>query len=121
VRRADLFDLDGEGASFDVVTASLFLHHCPAREVVRALRAMDRLAARGLILSDLLRSRAGYWAVGLLSHLIGNAVVRHDGPLSVRRAFRPEELEALAAEAGLPHLSVRVHPWFRVSLAGTKA
>jgi hypothetical protein len=78
------------------------------------------LAKRGIIISDLRRGRAGYWAVKLLSDAVGNAVVRHDAPLSVRRAFRAEELETLARQAGLSYLSARPQPWFRISLAGEK-
>jgi hypothetical protein len=31
----------------------------------------------------------------------GNPLTRHDGPLSVLRAFTPSELQQLAAKAGL--------------------
>lgn len=120
VRRADLFELADSGETFDYVTASLFLHHMPSDKLVDALRAMDRLAARGLIVSDLHRRAAGYWAVSALSFLAGNFVVRHDGPLSVRRAFRPEELDELAARAGLSYLKADLQPWFRLRLAGEK-
>ncbi|MGQ0645524.1 MAG: methyltransferase domain-containing protein [Elusimicrobiota bacterium] len=120
VRQDDFFRLAEGDESFDYVTASLFLHHCAPEDAPRVLRAFDRLARRGVIVSDLLRSRAGYWAVKALSRLAGNRVVRHDGPLSVRRAFRLEELAALARESGLPYLAARREPWFRVSLCGEK-
>jgi 2-polyprenyl-3-methyl-5-hydroxy-6-metoxy-1,4-benzoquinol methylase len=120
VRRADLFDVARSGETFDYVTASLFLHHVPEKDLVAALQAMDRLARRGLVVSDLHRRAAGYWAVTVLSRLAGNFVVRHDGPLSVRRAFRPEELDELARRAGLSYLKAEVLPWFRLRLAGQK-
>lgn len=120
VRHADIFELAETGETFDYVTASLFLHHVPSDKLVAALRAMDRLARRGLIVSDLHRRAAGYWAVAALSRLAGNFVVRHDAPLSVRRAFRPEELDDLARRAGLDYLKTDVQPWFRLRLAGEK-
>ena len=82
----------------------------------------DRLpiAGRGMIISDLERSRAGYWAVTALSRIIGNAVVRHDAPLSVRRAFNLADLNLLARESGLGYLKSRKEPFFRVSLSGEK-
>jgi hypothetical protein len=58
--------------------------------------------------------------VWLLSRLAGDDIVRHDGPLSVRRAFLSEDLSRAAEEAGLDYLRVRRHPWFRLSLAGEK-
>jgi hypothetical protein len=35
---------------------------------------------------------------------------RHDGPLSVRRAYSPGELRSLAAAAGLAPPVIRRHP-----------
>ena len=37
-------------------------------------------------------------------------VSRHDGPLSVRRAYSPEELRALAERAGIDRLRIVRHP-----------
>lgn len=120
IRRDDLFEMSQRNEKFDYVIASLFLHHIPPSQNGDALRVFDRMAARGVIVSDLLRTRAGYCAVAALSRLIGNSIVRHDGPLSVRRAFLPEELRRLAMDAGCPYLKSRREPWFRVSLAGEK-
>ncbi len=121
VEQADLDSLAAGDETYDYVTASLLLHHLPPAEAVGAVQDMDALATRGVIVSDLHRTLPGYCAVSLLARLLGNAVVRHDGPLSVRRAFLPGELDAIAREAGLPYLRARVHrPWFRVSLAGEK-
>lgn len=122
IEQADLNSLAEGHETFDYVTASLLLHHLPPDEAAGALQDMDGLSTRGIIVSDLHRTRTGYAAVWLLSRLLGNAVVRHDGPLSVRRAFRPEELDDLAESGGLAYLHARVHhPWFRVSLAGEKS
>lgn len=120
VREQNVFDLAGGGETFDVVTASLLLHHVPPPDALGTLRAFDRLARRGVIISDLRRSVASFMAVTAVSWLAGNHVVRHDGPLSVRRAFLPEELDALAQRAGLPYLRARREPFFRLSLAGKK-
>lgn len=113
----DAFALDG---SWDYVTASLFLHHVPPHENASALRKLDALARRGLVVSDLERSLPSYLAVSALSLLAGNSVVRHDGPLSVRRAFTRRELQALAEEAGLLHLEAGEESWCRLSLSGEK-
>ncbi len=117
VQCEDVFELNDE---FDYVVASLLLHHIRPADSTRLLRHFDEIARRGMIISDLLRSSASYWAVSALSHLIGNKIVRHDGPLSVRRAFRIAELESLAREANLSYVRAKNEPWFRVSLAGEK-
>jgi SAM-dependent methyltransferase len=117
VVQADALALTG---AWDCVIASLFLHHVPPARNAEALRRLDRLARRGIIVSDLRRSPAAYAAVWALTRMAGDAVARHDGPLSVLRAFTVPELTGLAREAGLPHLRARREPWFRVSLAGVK-
>ena len=118
--RGDLFELAGTPARYDYVTASLFLHHVEQPRAVAALAALSRLARRGLIVSDLQRTRASWLAVGAAGYVLGNAIVRHDAPLSVRRAFRTHELAVLARRAGLDYVTARAEPWFRLSLAGEK-
>ncbi|PSQ77395.1 MAG: methyltransferase type 11, partial [Bacteroidetes bacterium QH_6_63_17] len=44
-------------------------------------------------------------------------MVQHDGPMSVRRGFRADELRALAQAAGLPAPSIRWHWAFRWTLS----
>ena len=117
----DLFTYAAQGAVFDYVIANLFLHHIEPAQTAAALEACDRLARRGLLVSDLRRSWPSLLAVSALSHAAGNRIVRHDGPLSVRRAFRRDELHALARQSGLRYLEARNEPWFRVSLTGEKS
>ncbi len=120
VETGDLFEFARRPVRYDYVTASLVLHHMAHDRVVDALRACDGLATRGVIVSDLHRTRAAYRVIRMVSLALGNAVVRHDAPLSVRRAFRIPELRALARQAGLGYLRASEEPWFRVSLAGEK-
>ena len=121
IRRGDLFELAESSERFDYVTASLFLHHMPGEQAQRALRAFDRVAQRGVIVSDLVRSYFGYFTVGAACWIFGNRVVRHDGPVSVTRAFRCEEFQSMASESGLNYLTARNEPWCRLSLAGQKS
>lgn len=120
VECASLAEVAASGRRFDYVTASLVLHHVHPDEVGGALASMDRLAKRGLIVSDLKRSPVALAGVGILASVAGNHVVRHDGPLSVRRAFTVVELRDLAARCGLGYLEARSEGPFRVSLSGEK-
>jgi hypothetical protein len=73
------------------------------------MRATARL---GVVINDLLRSRLTLAMVWLATRLFTrHRFARHDGPLSVRRAYSPDELRALATRAGLARLDVRRHPW----------
>lgn len=120
LREADLFAFAAGGRRFDYVVASLLLHHIPIRRQVEALRALDKLAARGVVVSDLRRTRPAYWGVKAVTRVFGDPISAHDGPVSVRRSFTIDELAALAREAGLPYLKAEKEPFFRATLAGDK-
>jgi SAM-dependent methyltransferase len=94
--------------SFDVVTASLFLHHFDAPEVASVLRSLFALARRALVVNDLRRAAVPY-AFGRLTFpwLFRSRVSVADGLLSIRRAFTPEELLAAFREADLPRVAIR--------------
>lgn len=116
---ADAFHLPFRPASFDVVMCSLFLHHFDDADVSRLLSGLFRTARRGLAVVDLYRHPVAEWFLPATRHLLGwDEVTVHDGRRSVRAAFLPRELEALARDAGLPHPEVRLHlPWFRITLS----
>jgi ubiquinone/menaquinone biosynthesis C-methylase UbiE len=90
------------GGSFDVAICSLLLHHLSQADAVTTLAEMRRVARRGIIVNDLVRSWFGYFgALALTRTLTTNPLTRHDAPLSVQRAYTTEEMAQLAREAGL--------------------
>ncbi len=104
----------------DIVLCSLSLHHFEPADAVEVLREMRRLARRGFILNDLHRGRLGYAAAWLASRVTTrNRLTRNDAPLSVRRAYTPEELRALLARAGVEDATISTHPWFRMAAVAT--
>lgn len=93
---------------YDAVTCSLFLHHLAEDEAVALLTNMGHAAGRLLLVNDLARSRFNYAAVWLACRALSRSpVVRFDGPASVRSAFAPAEMLALAERAGLSGATVR--------------
>jgi ubiquinone/menaquinone biosynthesis C-methylase UbiE len=102
--------------AFDIVLCSLSLHHFPPDEAVQVLKEMQRLASVGVILNDLRRSRLGYIAAWLAARVTTrNRLTRNDAPLSVLRAYTPEELRELLHQAGIDHAVISQHPWFRMA------
>lgn len=97
----------------DYVVSSLFLHHLSPEGLVRVLHSSYTLARKGVIMSDLVRGWLPYMAFRLIQPVFArNFLTRHDGALSVRRAYTPGEMQHLAERAGLP--GARVHtnfPW----------
>lgn len=99
----------------DLALCSLTLHHLPEDAVIALLRLMADTARLGFVVSDLRRSRPAYAAAWLATRLLSrNRMTRHDGPLSVRRAYTLPELARLAAAAGLPGVRWRRAAFVRV-------
>jgi SAM-dependent methyltransferase len=105
--------------SFDVVHASLVIHHLEPSEALDFLREAARVARLGVVINDLVRARH-HWlgARVLLPLMTRNRFTRHDGPLSVRRAYTRMELRALLAGAALrPVAEVGAFAGHRVAIA----
>ena len=102
VLQGDAVELPVRSGSIDVVMSSLTLHHLDEAAAVRHLAEMDRVARRGIVVNDLARSRTAYALVWLVTRLFArNRMSRHDGPVSVQRAYVREELRMLCEKAGL--------------------
>jgi len=99
--RADGFRLPFADASFDFVTSSLMFHHFPEERAERLLAEMARVARRAVIVNDLERHRIPWFVIKVLAAIGGSPMVRHDGPLSVLRGWRPDELLTLTRYGGL--------------------
>jgi 2-polyprenyl-3-methyl-5-hydroxy-6-metoxy-1,4-benzoquinol methylase len=119
VETADALALPYADGAFDIALCSTALHHFDhAREVETVLREMRRVAAHGLIVNDLRRGHLALAGARLLAATVWrrHTLTRHDGPLSVRRAFTPRELAEHARAAGLTGARVFAHVPFRVAL-----
>ncbi len=111
--QADAGRLPLAPGSVDFVISTLFLHHLSPPEATALLRAAFGLARRAVLMSDLVRGVMPLLAFRLIQPVFArHPLTRHDGALSIRRAYTPAEARALAAAAGLPGASVHPHwPW----------
>jgi ubiquinone/menaquinone biosynthesis C-methylase UbiE len=99
---ADARRLPFADESADIVHASLLIHHFDPAEAVRVLGEMRRVARRGVVVNDLRRGRLAFaLTAATVLGLARARYTRHDGVLSARRAYTLEELDELAASAGL--------------------
>lgn len=102
----NLFDLPDD-ERYDIVHASLVLHHFPGQEAARALDKMYRLSRYGVVVNDLQRHVLPWLSLRVgLSVLSRNRLVQNDGPLSVLRGFTRDELMRLARHVGVAEPSV---------------
>jgi SAM-dependent methyltransferase len=118
---ADVRALPFPDLSFDVVTASLFLHHFDAAELPGVLAGLFRLARRALVINDLERSLVPYLFGRVFFPLLFRSRVSvEDGLVSIRRGFRPGELRDAFAAAGLPRPGLTRHFPFRLLAVATR-
>jgi 2-polyprenyl-3-methyl-5-hydroxy-6-metoxy-1,4-benzoquinol methylase len=117
--RADATRLPFGNRSFDFVLTSMFLHHLDESVALDVLRELDRVADRGVIAADLLRTPRAYFWITLFT-LLANPMVRHDARVSVAGAFSEAELLLLRDRAGLGYLQPSRHFGHRLVLAGLK-
>jgi ubiquinone/menaquinone biosynthesis C-methylase UbiE len=116
--RGDALALPYGDRAFDLVTCNLALHHFDPAEAVRALVEMGRVG-RDVIVNDLRRSAVGWMlACAVFPFFTRNRLTLHDGPLSVRRAYSPDEIRTFARDAGWTRVAVRTHFAARMTLTG---
>lgn len=110
----DLFDWRPDHRPH-VILSALFAHHLPDADVVRLLRWQEATATHGWLVNDLHRHPVAWGGFIAMARLAGwHAVVRHDGALSVRRAFTFADWRTLLAQAGIDGARLRWSVPFRL-------
>jgi SAM-dependent methyltransferase len=112
--RHDALAIPLADAAVDFVTCSLALHHFDPPAAAALLRELCRVARRGVLINDLRRSRLAYWGARLLALGPWHSMARHDGPLSVLRAYTLDEAHVLVEQAGVGDARVEARPLFRM-------
>jgi SAM-dependent methyltransferase len=114
---ADAWRLPFADRSFDLVTASLFLHHFEHEEIVRLLDKFRRLSRRAVLVNDLHRHLVPWAFIYCVSRLtLRHPMYVHDAPLSVLRGFTPSELSRAARETGASPIRLQRRWPFRLAL-----
>jgi len=104
-------------ARVDVVISSLFLHHLTQGELAHHLPVWGGLARRCLVMTDLVRHAIPYYFMQAASPLFARSpLTRHDAAVSIQRAYTPQELRAIAVDAGFPGARIFTHFPFRMTL-----
>jgi hypothetical protein len=81
--------------------------------VIDVLRETYNRSRHGIIMSDLIRGYLPLLAFRSIQFIFArHYLTRHDGTLSIRRAYTPDELRSLAQAAGIETARVYSHfPW----------
>ncbi|HXV77281.1 MAG TPA: methyltransferase domain-containing protein [Candidatus Polarisedimenticolaceae bacterium] len=114
---ADARRLPFDDRSFDLVTASLFLHHFGPGEWIKLLGGFRRVARRAVVVCDLRRHLLPWvFLAGLARLTRRHPMFVHDAPLSVLRGFTDRELLDAATACGASSVSLRRRWPFRLLL-----
>lgn len=94
----DVTALADEGRRYDVVLSNHVLHHLPEPDLRAFLQASRDVAREQVLHSDLHRTRWALPAFAIVSVPFRRSFIREDGFTSIRRAWRPDELDAILPE-----------------------
>lgn len=105
---ADAFAYDPP-RGIDVVVSSLFTHHLTDPQIVRFLGWMETNARLGWFVNDLRRHALPYHFFRRFARLAGfHRFVQHDGPVSIARAFTPQDWRCLVEDAAVDQNAVKI-------------
>ena len=92
----DIFSEEFQKREFDVVLATLFLHHFKEEPLVSFLDNTLKQTKIGVVVNDLHRHTLAYYLFMLLSVFIKNKMIIEDGLTSVLRGFKRKDLMQLS-------------------------
>lgn len=91
----DIFSDEFQKHEFDIVLATLFLHHFKEEQLVSFLKNTINQTKIGIVVNDLHRNKLAYYLFMLLSIFINNKMIIEDGLTSVLRGFKRIDLERI--------------------------
>jgi len=100
--------------SVDIVISSLFFHHLNDSDILDIIDQSQQKVKLGMVINDLQRNRIAYFGAWLIPRLLnGTYLSKNDGPLSVLKAFKKNELELLLKTAGIKKYTIEWKWLFR--------
>ena len=104
---SDYKDFLKANTKIDIVHCSLFCHHLNNQELKELFLYLKLYTRDGFVLNDLQRSPIAYYSVWFLTRLLnGTMLSKHDGPISVLRAFTRDDIQQLLYQADLKEFDI---------------
>ena len=101
-------------ASFDLVSASLFVHHLEPDEVRQFVNEALRVSRLAVLIDDIRRHPLHLALVYAGMPLYRSRITRHDAPVSIHRAYTPEEVRGLLGQTAAAEVDVRTYYLYRM-------
>ena len=104
----DALHLPFKKSSFDIVHASLFIHHFGEVDIKNILNSCIYISKYGIVINDLQRSVFAFIGIKLLTLLFSQSkMVKNDAPLSVKRGFLKNELKNILSALDSPDFMLK--------------
>jgi 2-polyprenyl-3-methyl-5-hydroxy-6-metoxy-1,4-benzoquinol methylase len=104
----DVFDAGFANMKYDIVLATLTLHHFNEAEILGLLEVFKRNAKIGIVINDLQRSSIAYRLFQGICFLFRlNDMSREDGLISILRGFKKKELIQFSEKSGFKKYTIR--------------
>jgi 2-polyprenyl-3-methyl-5-hydroxy-6-metoxy-1,4-benzoquinol methylase len=85
----NVFSEEFRNQKFDIVLATLFMHHFSKEELITLLSSLQKQTRYSIIINDIHRHPFAYYSIKWLTQLFSkSAMVKFDAPLSVLRSFK---------------------------------
>ncbi len=113
----DIFSDEFKREKYDLVFATLFLHHFTQEQLIDLFTLLNKNVRCGIIVNDLHRHFLAYYSIKWLTKMFSKSpMVVNDAPLSVHRGFKREELVEILKAAGITSFSLKWKWAFRWQL-----
>lgn len=110
----DVFKLNKTHQEIDIITSTLTMHHFTDAEILMFLAQFLKLANLGVVINDLQRSTIAYRLFQAYSRVfMRSEMARHDGLISIERAFTKNELLSFTSKLGVQSFSIKRRWAFR--------
>jgi 2-polyprenyl-3-methyl-5-hydroxy-6-metoxy-1,4-benzoquinol methylase len=97
----DIFSNEFKKRTFDVVLATLFLHHFKEDQLVSFLDNTLKQTKGGIVVNDLHRHKLAYYLFLLVSVFMSNKMIIEDGLTSVLRGFKRKDLISISEKINI--------------------
>lgn len=116
----DALALPFRGASFDLLSSTLFAHHLSPQDLVQFVNEALRVCRVAVLINDLVRHLPHMSLVYAGMPLYRSRITRHDAPASVRQAYTVGEMQSLLAQTSAARVEVHRHYLFRMGVVAWK-
>jgi ubiquinone/menaquinone biosynthesis C-methylase UbiE len=112
----DALMLPFDQGSFDLVSCTLFAHHLSPEELVQFASEALRVCRQAVLVNDIVRNPLHLALVYAACPLFRSRLTRHDAPVSVRRAYTPDEVYAMLKQTSAARIEITRHYLFRMGV-----